>query len=122
MKDDRQTLPVPDAWKICFLAPGTLFYTDDAAVTKERLRAHCDDVDLIPLCRMHDGPVFREHHINELSAALARMLHMLRERTRYRENIHDAECIREIHEAPLQALNIVEKYKRTNHKDVLCGY
>ncbi|EKH4005256.1 hypothetical protein AGA29_25585, partial [Escherichia coli] len=107
MNDGRQTPPSPEAWKIRFLAngtPGTWFYTDDAAVTKEWLRAHCDDVEVIPLCRMHDGPVFREHHINELSAALARMLHMhhiLLERTRYRENIHDAECIREIHEAPL---------------------
>ncbi|EIG5754410.1 TPA: hypothetical protein M2H20_003707 [Escherichia coli] len=119
MNDGRQTPPSPEAWKIRFLAngtPGTWFYTDDAAVTKEWLRAHCDDVEVIPLCRMHDGPVFREHHINELSAALARMLHMhhiLLERTRYRENIHDAECIREIHEAPLQAIGILEKYKHT---------
>ncbi|EOK8244949.1 hypothetical protein NL167_RS27000, partial [Escherichia coli] len=75
MNDGRQTPPSPEAWKIRFLAdgtPGTWFYTDDAAVTKEWLRAHCDDVEVIPLCRMHDGPVFREHHINELSAALAR--------------------------------------------------
>ncbi|STH42661.1 Uncharacterised protein [Escherichia coli] len=101
-------------WRTVHPAHG--FTTDDAAVTKEWLRAHCDDVEVIPLCRMHDGPVFREHHINELSAALARMLHMhhiLLERTRYRENIHDAECIREIHEAPLQAIGILEKYKRT---------
>lgn len=65
---------------------------------------------------MHDGPVFREHHINELSAALARMLHMhhiLLERTRYRENIHDAECIREIHEAPcrLSASGKIQTHK-----------
>ncbi|PAU09547.1 hypothetical protein [Escherichia coli] len=90
MNDGRQTPPPPEAWKIRFLAngtPGTWFYTDDAAVTKECLRTHCDDVEVIPLCRMHDGPVFREHHINELSAALARMLHMhhiLLERTNER--------------------------------------
>ncbi|EJH5290359.1 hypothetical protein NOR82_005714 [Escherichia coli] len=68
MNDGRQTPPPPEAWKIRFLAngtPGTWFYTDDAAVTKECLRTHCDDVEVIPLCRMHDGPVFREHHINE---------------------------------------------------------
>ncbi|EPB2106916.1 hypothetical protein ACRCAC_004356, partial [Escherichia coli] len=101
------------------------FYTDDAAVTKEWLRAHCDDVEVIPLCRMHDGPVFREHHINELSAALARMLHMhhiLLERTRYRENIHDAECIREIHEAPCRLPVFCKNTNAQNHKAVLCGY
>ncbi|EHL2922161.1 hypothetical protein KDH05_003532 [Escherichia coli] len=56
MNDGRQTPPPPEAWKIRFLAngtPGTWFYTDDAAVTKEWLRAHCDDVEVIPLCRMN---------------------------------------------------------------------
>ncbi len=51
MNDGRQTPPSPEAWKIRFLAngtPGTWFYTDDAAVTKEWLRAHCDDVEVIP--------------------------------------------------------------------------
>ncbi|HAJ6623519.1 TPA: hypothetical protein HNC36_26830 [Escherichia coli] len=71
---------------------------------------------VFPLCYMHDGPVFRGRYIDELSAARNRMLHMhhiLLEQTRYRENIHDAECIREIHEAPLQAPGTLEKYKRT---------
>ncbi|HBK9660414.1 TPA: hypothetical protein LOH14_003741 [Escherichia coli] len=44
---------------------------------------------------------------------LARMLHMhhmMLETTHYRENITDARCIREMHEAPLQALNILSRY------------
>lgn len=119
MNDGRQTPPPPEAWKIRFLAngtPGTWFYTDDASVTKEWGREYCDNVEVFPLCYMHDGPVFRGRYIDELSAARSRMLHMhhiLPERTRYRENIHDAECIREIHEAPLQAPGILQKYKRT---------
>ncbi|STF41419.1 Uncharacterised protein [Escherichia coli] len=32
------------------------------------------------------------------------------ETTHYRENITDARCIREMHEAPLQALNILARY------------
>ena len=87
-----------------------------SSVTKEWGREYCDNVEVFPLCYMHDGPVFRGRYIDELSAARSRMLHMhhiLPERTRYRENIHDAECIREIHEAPLQAIGILEKYKRT---------
>ncbi len=54
-----------------------------------------------------------EQHIEELRAALARMLHMhhmMLETTHYRENITDARCIREMHEAPLQALNILSRY------------
>ncbi|HIH9188144.1 TPA: hypothetical protein ACYUX7_005071 [Escherichia coli] len=104
---------------MCFLAngmPDTWFYTDDASVTKEWGREYCDNVEVFPLCYMHDGPVFRGRYIDELSAVRSRMLHMhhiLPERTRYRENIHDAECIREIHEAPLQAPGILQKYKRT---------
>ncbi|HDR7816898.1 TPA: hypothetical protein QCY81_003293 [Escherichia coli] len=35
------------------------------------------------------------------------MHHMLHETTHYRENITDARCIREMHETPLQALNIL---------------
>ncbi|UIV26851.1 hypothetical protein H6S15_25120 (plasmid) [Escherichia coli] len=51
MNDGRQTPPSPEAWKIGFwrtVHPDTWFYTDDAAVTKEWLRAHCDDVEVIP--------------------------------------------------------------------------
>ena len=51
--------------------------------------------------------------IEEFRAALARMLHMhhmMLETTHYRENITDARCIREMHEAPLQALNILARY------------
>lgn len=38
------------------------------------------------------------------------MHHMMLETTHYRENITDARCIREMHEAPLQALNILARY------------
>ncbi len=58
-------------------------------------------------------PVSIPQHIEELRAALARMLHMhhmMLETTHYRENITDARCIREMHEAPLQALNILARY------------
>ncbi|WP_251131782.1 hypothetical protein, partial [Escherichia coli] len=72
-------LQVPDVWNICFLAngmPDTWFYTDDASVTKEWGREYCDNVEVFPLCYMHDGPVFRGRYIDELSAARNRMLHM----------------------------------------------
>ncbi|MBW1021859.1 hypothetical protein KX767_24935, partial [Escherichia coli] len=60
-----------------------------------------------------DAILHHEQHIEELRAALARMLHMhhmMLETTHYRENITDARCIREMHEAPLQALNILARY------------
>ncbi|MCQ6609308.1 hypothetical protein NO386_26105, partial [Escherichia coli] len=52
-------------------------------------------------------------------AALARMLHMhhmMLKTTHYRENITDARCIREMHEAPLQALNILARYPQKKDK------
>ena len=94
---DNNTTATPEAWKMRFLAngtSGTWFYTEDIAVTDAWLRAHPDDIE-------------------ELRAALARMLHMhhmMLETTHYRENITDARCIREMHEAPLQALNILARY------------
>ena len=93
---DNSTTATPEAWKMRFLAngtSGTWFYTDDITVTDAWLRAHPDD--------------------EELRAALARMLHMhhmMLETTHYRENITDARCIREMHEAQLQALNILARY------------
>ncbi|HBD4129804.1 TPA: hypothetical protein KJG35_005232 [Escherichia coli] len=92
---------------------GTWFYTDDITVTDAWLRAHPDDVEVIPLCRIPPRQHSHEQHIEELRAALARMLHMhhmMLETTHYRENITDARCIREMHEAPLQALNILSRY------------
>lgn len=71
-----------------------------------------DDVELSLSAGYHPS-AFHEQHIEELRAALARMLHMhhmMLETTHYRENITDARCIREMHEAPLQALNILARY------------
>ena len=113
---DNSTTATPEAWKMRFLANGTSstwFYTDDITVTDAWLRAHPDDVEVIPLCRIPPRQHSHEQHIEELRAALARMLHMhhmMLETTHYRENITDARCIREMHEAPLQALNILARY------------
>lgn len=52
---DNNTTSTPEAWKMRFLAngtSGTWFYTDDIAVTDAWLRAHPDDVEVIPLCRI----------------------------------------------------------------------
>lgn len=48
---DNNTTATPEAWKMRFLAngtSGTWFYTDDIAVTDAWLRAHPDDVEVIP--------------------------------------------------------------------------
>ena len=93
---DNNTTATPEAWKMRFLAngtSGTWFYTDDIAVTDAWLRAHPDDVEVIPLCRIQPRQHSHEQHIEELRAALARMLHMhhmMLETTHYRENITDA--------------------------------
>ncbi|ELA3885220.1 hypothetical protein RFP03_005241, partial [Escherichia coli] len=55
---DNNTTATPEAWKMRFLAngtSGTWFYTDDIAVTDAWLRAHPDDVEVIPLCRIPPG-------------------------------------------------------------------
>ena len=52
---DNNTTATPETWKMRFLAngtSGTWFYTDDIAVTDAWLRAHPDDVEVIPLCRI----------------------------------------------------------------------
>lgn len=52
---DNNTTATPEAWKMRFLAngtSGTWFYTEDIAVTDAWLRAHPDDVEVIPLCRI----------------------------------------------------------------------
>ncbi len=46
------------------------------------------------------------------------MHHMMLETTHYRENITDARCIREMHEAPLQALNILARYPHKKGRGV----
>lgn len=43
---------------------------------------------------------------------------MMLETTHYRENITDARCIREMHEAPLQALNILARYPHKKGRGV----
>ncbi|EFH2506612.1 hypothetical protein M2N88_004792, partial [Escherichia coli] len=76
---DNNTTATPEAWKMRFLAngtSGTWFYTDDITVTDAWLRAHPDDVEVIPLCRIPPRQHSHEQHIEELRAALARMLHM----------------------------------------------
>lgn len=76
---DNNTTATPETWKMRFLAngtSGTWFYTDDIAVTDAWLRAHPDDVEVIPLCRIQPRQHSHEQHIEELRAALARMLHM----------------------------------------------
>ena len=76
---DNSTTATPEAWKMRFLAngtSGTWFYTDDITVTDAWLRAHPDDVEVIPLCRIPPRQHSHEQHIEELRAALARMLHM----------------------------------------------
>ncbi|XJF86777.1 hypothetical protein AB2F40_18845 [Escherichia coli] len=93
--------------------PSYITGADNITVTDAWLRAHPDDVEVIPLCRIPPRQHSHEQHIEELRAALARMLHMhhmMLETTHYRENITDARCIREMHEAPLQALNILARY------------
>ena len=48
---DNNTTATPETWKMRFLAngtSGTWFYTDDIAVTDAWLRAHPDDVEVIP--------------------------------------------------------------------------
>ncbi|EFZ66593.1 hypothetical protein ECDEC6B_4826 [Escherichia coli DEC6B] len=35
-------------------------------------------MEVIPLCRMHDGPVFREHHINRVGSLAAAACHGLK--------------------------------------------
>ncbi|OZY12341.1 hypothetical protein CIJ87_20405, partial [Escherichia coli] len=74
---DNNTTATPETWKMRFLAngtSGTWFYTDDIAVTDAWLRAHPDDVEVIPLCRIQPRQHSHEQHIEELRAALARML------------------------------------------------
>lgn len=88
---DNSTTATPEAWKMRFLAngtSGTWFYTDDITVTDAWLRAHPDDVEVIPLCRIPPRQHSHEQHIEELRAALARMLHMhhmMLETTHYRK-------------------------------------
>ena len=50
------------------------------------------------------------------------MHHMMLETTHYRENITDARCIREMHEAPLQALNILARYPQKKTRCNACGF
>ncbi|HFV8479534.1 TPA: hypothetical protein ACIACN_004932 [Escherichia coli] len=67
---DNNTTATPEAWKMRFLAngtSGTWFYTDDIAVTDAWLRAHPDDVEVIPLCRIPSGQHSHEQHIEELA-------------------------------------------------------
>lgn len=62
---DNNTTATPEAWKMRFLAngtSGTWFYTDDIAVTDAWLRAHPDDVEVIPLCRIPP----RQHSHNNI--------------------------------------------------------
>lgn len=69
---DNNTTATPEARKMRFLAngtSGTWFYTDDIAVTDARLRAHPDDVEVIPLCRIQPRQHSHEQHIEELRAA-----------------------------------------------------
>ena len=120
MNDDRRLrYPMYGTFAFWLTAcPDTWFYTDDASVTKEWGREYCDNVEVF-LCYMHDGPVFRGRYIDELSAARSRMLHMhhiLPERTWYRENIHDAECIRENSRSALQAPAFCKNTNAQNHK------
>lgn len=73
---DNNTTATPEAWKMRFLAngtSGTWFYTDDIAVTDAWLRAHPDDVEVIPLCRIQPRQHSHEQHIEELRAALVRI-------------------------------------------------
>lgn len=69
---DNSTTATPEAWKMRFLAngtSGTWFYTDDITVTDAWLRAHPDDVEVIPLCRIPPRQHSHEQHIEELRAA-----------------------------------------------------
>ncbi|HDW3968828.1 TPA: hypothetical protein RMT52_005008 [Escherichia coli] len=50
------------------------------------------------------------------------MHHMMLETTHYRENSTDARCIREMHEAPLQALNILARYPQKKTMCNACGF
>ena len=97
---DNNTTATPETWKMRFLAngtSGTWFYTDDIAVTDAWLRAHPDDVEVIPLCRIQPRQHSHEQHIEELRAALARMLHMhhmMLETTHYREPVVSVKCMK----------------------------
>lgn len=106
--------PVPEAWKMRFSANSTWFFTDDFSVVNAWLKAHRNGVEVVPLFSGSGRDSKRDVAFNEVCAALARMLHMhqlLLEKTRYRENVTDPECLRELHEAPIQALNVLVKYK-----------
>lgn len=93
-----------------FSANSTWFFIDDLTVVDVWLNAHSDGVEVVPLfssCGKRDAT------LKEVCAALARMLHMHRlllEKTRYQENVTDPECLRELHEAPIQALNILARH------------
>ena len=114
---DNSTTATPEAWKMRFLAngtSGTWFYTDDITVTDAWLRAHPDDVEVIPLCRIPPRQHSHEQHIEELPCSpgpdAAYASYDAGNHVINRENITDARCIREMHEAPLQALNILARY------------
>ncbi|EPE9580828.1 hypothetical protein ACSPRQ_004781 [Escherichia coli] len=106
--------PVPEAWKMRFSANSAWFFTDDLTVVDAWLKAHSDGVEVVPLFCGSDSDGKRDTAFEEVCAALARMLHMHRlllEKTRYQEHVTDPECLRELHEAPIQALNILVKHK-----------
>ena len=68
---DNNTTATPETWKMRFLSngtSGTWFYTDDIAVTDAWLRAHPDDVEVIPLCRIKFLVKNKGEQIDKLSA------------------------------------------------------
>ena len=106
--------PVPEAWKMRFSANSAWFFTDDFSVVNAWLKAHGKGVEVVPLFSGSGKDSKRDAEFNEVCAALARMLHMHRlllEKTRYKESVTDPECLRELHEAPIQALNVLVKHK-----------
>lgn len=97
-----------------FSANSAWFFTDDFSVVDAWLKAHSDGVEVVPLFCSSGSDSKRDAAFEEVCAALARMLHMhqlLLEKTKYREHVTDPECLRELHEAPIQALNILVKHK-----------